>query len=370
MRPATNQSRSCDPEAAVFALSRRTEEPEELLTGGGWPRWARAAGALVILAAVAALLVGRLSSSTPAPAPSLPLPTVHPSPAPVIDAKRAYDVVMDGTTAWSIEGNRLVRSTSGQVMASSSLAVLHVPAAGERLLALDPERHVIWLVLANAVPTLMIEFDSRTLRAIVRRTWSQVVSGAAAVNGYLYLANDFGVAELSAYAVHPRIVAGLRGAVGPITADPADGRLIALDVSNPVGVWSYRHGQRPYEATERLGISQASVAVADGHIWVGGYGPEGAMLFELSPRTLLAVASRPFPALGRGAVVVAGGRKVIWVRSASASSDLLECIDARTGRIEQQFHLTGYDHLASTSGDAVVATDAGVLNLALGNCAG
>jgi hypothetical protein len=269
-----------------------------------------------------------------------------------------------------LSGSALTLMRDGEAVHTASVRDLDLLATSRPLLALDPARGVIWLVEANAAPTRMIEFDSETLHPVVTATWSQLVTGAAAVNGYLYLANDLGVAEMSPDMLHPRLVPGLRGAMGPIAADPIHHQLIAADVSDPLAVYSYRHGQLPYESPMRLPMAQGSLAVSDGNIWIGGYGDRGAMLFRLDPRTLHPVDGGRAPAFDQGAVVMSAGQHVIWVRPGDSVSDLFACVDAVTGRIEQRFHLSDVHRVSSTAGAGAIATDQGVLPLTMGNCAG
>jgi hypothetical protein len=171
--------------------------------------------------------------------------------------------------------------------------------------------------------------------------------------------------------MHPRFVSGLRGALGPVAADPTRHRLIVVDVSNPLAVWSYRHGERPYQSALRLPIGDGTIAVADGNIWVGGFGTRGAVLYRLDPETLLPTAGGRAPMFGPGADLLAGGRRVVWVRSGDESSDLLVCMEASTGRIEQRFRIIGdIPAVASTGGYAVLATAQGVLTMGLAGCRG
>jgi hypothetical protein len=171
--------------------------------------------------------------------------------------------------------------------------------------------------------------------------------------------------------MRPRYVAGLRGAIGPVAADPVRQRLIVVDASSPIGVWSYRHGELPYESELRLPMGHGTIAVAGGHIWLGGYGELGAMLYRLDPQTLRPVAGGRASVFDPGAVLVAGGRDVIWVRNGDEVPGLLVCVNATSGRIEQRYHvLAEVPAVASTGGYAVLATAQGVLNLRLTRCTG
>jgi outer membrane protein assembly factor BamB len=331
----------------------------------------------VVVGVLVTLVVIKLTGSSAdrsAPTSPTPVPTATagvPTRPTVFRPAQALDVVVDGDSQWVLSGNALSLSRDGEVVHIMSLGALHLEATSTPLLALDQSRRVIWLVVANAVPTRMIEFDSRTLRALVTVTWQQLVYGAAAVNGYLYLANDLGVAEVSPYTLHPRLVPGLRGAMGPIAADPAGHQLFAVDASTRLAVYSYRHGERPRESGTRLPIRMGSLAVADGYVWVGGYGEhDDARLYRIDPRTLEPVSGGRVATFDPGAVVISAGRHVIWVRNGGVSSDLFACVDAVTGRIEQRFHLSSVDRVASTDGVGVVATDQGVLQLTMGGCAG
>ena len=325
------------------------------------------AGLLVTLVLIK--LAGSSSETTgTGPAPT---PTSEVSPQPsTFSAAQALDVVIDGNNEWVLGGRTLKLVRDGVPIATTSVASLDLPVTSVPLLSLDPSRGVIWLVVGNAVPTRIVEFDSNTLQRVATATWSQLVSGAAAVNGYLYLANDLGVAEMSPITLKPRLVPGLRGAMGPIAADPTHRQLIAIDVSEPLAVYSYRHGQLPYESSLRLPMGKGSLAVADGNIWVGGYGYRGAMLYRLDPQSLRPVAGGRDKAFGPGAVVMSAGQHVVWVRRGDPTSDLFTCIDAMTGRVEQRFHLSGVDRVASTDGAGVVATHQGVLPLTMGSCVG
>lgn len=288
----------------------------------------------------------------------------------MFSAAQALDVVVDGNNEWVLSGRALTLMHDGEQIATRSISYLDLNTISAPVLALDAARDVIWLVVANAAPTQMIEFDTRTLQPIATASWSQLVTGAAAVNGYLYLENDLGVAEMSPDTLNPRLVPGLRGAMGAIAADPTHHQLIALDISDPLAVYSYRHGQLPYESAMRLPMRQGSLAVADGNIWVGGYGDRGAMLYRLDPRTLHPVSGGRARTYDQGAVVMSAGEHVLWVRAGDSGSDLFTCVDAATGRIEQHFHLARVRRVASTAGAGAIATDQGVLPLTMGGCAG
>jgi hypothetical protein len=71
--------------------------------------------------------------------------------------------------------------------------------------------------------------------------------------------------------------------------------------------------------------------------------------------------------LGPGAVVVASGQAVFWVRN-GASGDDLWCVDASSGRPVHHWVTPGV--VASTAGAAVVATSSGAAPLFLRGCAG
>jgi hypothetical protein len=371
-RPGINPSRSCSEEADV-PYREYEDSADELLSRRVLPRWERVGGYLAVAGLLVTLVLIKLAGSSSGTTGAGPAPTATfgiPTRPPTFGAAQALDVVVDGNNEWVLSGSTLKLMRDGETIATTSVAFLNLRTTSVPLLALDPSRGVIWLVVGNAAPTQMIEFDSRTLQPMVTATWSQLVSGAAAVNGYLYLANDLGVAEMSPDTLHPRLVPGLRGAMGPIAADPTHHQLIAIDVSEPLAVYSYRHGQLPYESALRLPMGRGSLAVADGNIWVGGYGYRGAMLYQLDPRSLRPIAGGRTSGMGQGAVVMSAGQHVVWVRAGDPSSDLFVCMDATTGRVEQRFHLAGVDHVASTDGSGVVATHQGVLPLTMGNCVG
>jgi outer membrane protein assembly factor BamB len=332
------------------------------------PRWLRALGVAVGGGVLAALVATQLSGAPNGARVAAP-PTAAPTKTPEnFGASQVLDVLISGGTEWLLEGRALVRVGAGRVVQRTSLHSLDFPVTSVPRLALDVATHTIWLVVENAAPTRMIQIDTNTMKVVRRLRWDQTVYGAVALDGYLFLANDFGVAQLPPGGVRPRVVAGLRGAVGPIALDQGRHRILALDASTPMALWSYRPGERPRES-QRLALSNGSVAVVGGRIWLGGYSADGAVLYRLDPRTLAPLAGGPAPTFDPGAIVVAGGAHVVWVRNGGVSN-LLACVDASTGRIEQRWRLPGAGVVASSNGTAVVATDEGVLSLVLVGCAG
>lgn len=330
---------------------------------------------MLLALAVVLVIVGTKFGGTasdrqalPTATPSL-VPTESPQP-PAYDKSRALAVVLGGDSQWSVVGERLIRSSPGHRARSVPLGSLHLKADDEPTLALDLPHDMVWLVVANSVPTRVVVYNSRTLHRIAGARWAQSVYGAAAVNGYLYLANDLGIAEMSPQTMRPRVVSGLRGALGPVAADAVHHQLIALDVFNPMAVYSYRHGELPRESEMRLPISHGSVAVADGRIWVGGFGAVGAELYRIDPHTLEPIAGGRAPLFDPGAVVAAGGRDVVWVRNGAVVPDLLLCLNANSGRPEQRYHVIGASPIASTGGYAVLGTLQGVVPMDLTRCAG
>ena len=340
------------------------EPDDEVLTDGGIPRWVGWVAVLTVVAVLAGLVVTHLPAEHSHPAASKPRPPANPA----VPVTAAPDVAKGTDTTWVLRDDALLSVEGPRVVARLSLQDLHL--SGTPRLAVDAAAHTVWIVVTNAVTGRMVEYDERTLRKLRDLTWRQLVQSAVAYRGHLYLQNDFGVADLAPGATRPRFIAGLSGAVGPLAVDPTRHRLIAIDLGYPTDVWSYRPGHRPVEARQPLDLSKGTLAVVDGTIWVGAFaGSGGAVLERLDPRTLRPIrhaAGRPFDP---GAVIVGDGARVLWVRPDSGS-DMLACVGARSGRIEQQWRLRDVAAVTSGPDGALAATPSGVLGLIMADCRG
>jgi hypothetical protein len=215
----------------------------------------------------------------------------------------------------------------------------------------------------------MVEFDARTLHRLRDVHWDQTVQSAAAYLGHLYVSTDRGVADLAPGSSVPNFIGGLYGAVGPIDVDPTRHRLVLLDLGYPTDVWTYRPGHEPVEASQPLAFGRGTIAVVDGAIWVGGYAASGAAVLErLDPMSLRPVAQSPIAdEFGPGAVIVAAGSHVLWLRSGNGG-DALVCADSRRARVEQNLDVGG--EVGSSSAGALIATDSGVIAPLLRGCQG
>jgi hypothetical protein len=277
---------------------------------------------------------------------------------------------MGSDAPWVLHGNTLFSVGGPRVARRLSLSGLRLRIGGAPRLAVDTGAHRIWIVVTNAATTRIVELDERTLRELRGVTWPQLVQSAVAYRGHLYLENDFGVADLAPGAAQPHVIAGLSGAVGPIAVDPTRHRLIAIDLGYPTDVWAYRPGHLPVEASVPIDIRNGSITVVRGMIWLAGYAGAGhAVLMRLDPSTLLPVQRADARLFDPGAVIVGSGTQVLWVQPGN-NSNLLACVSARSGRIEQQWRPPGVTAATSSAHGALVATPSGVLGLIMAGCTG
>jgi hypothetical protein len=288
---------------------------------------------------------------------------------PVVRNTTALDVAVDGKSRWVLKRDSLASLGDARVGRRVSLTGLHFPADSAPRLAVDTVEHRIWVVIGNAAPSRMIEYDEATLHRLRDITWPRLILDAVAYAGRLYLTTDYGTAELASGWRAPRLVGGLGGATGPVVVDPSRHRLIAIDLGYPTNVWTIRPGHRPVEATTLLDINRGSLAVVDGAIWVGGYLASGAVLERLDPRTFRPVLRTRPRLFDPGAVVIAGGARVLWVGSGSDSA-LLGCVSATSGRVEERWELPAVRGVVSNRHGALVATEGGVLGLIEDRCEG
>jgi hypothetical protein len=271
---------------------------------------------------------------------------------------------------WVVSRKSLALVRGSRVIRHASLTGTRLPTEGQVRLALDAAAHRMWIVTTQTAPTRALEFDLANLRLIRSLTWGELVADAVALRGHLYLSSDLGVGDLGPRAKLPAFIPGLRGAVGPIALDPTRHRLIAADLGSPTEVWTYRPGERPIAGRDFLPLTNGSLAVVKGAIWIGGESQRGAVVAQLDPRTLRPRPLRPLGLeFGAGAVIAGAGEDVLWV-SSMTDANALACLDATTGRVEQRWRVNGVNAVASDRGGALAATSSGLLGLVLSDCRG
>jgi hypothetical protein len=339
---------------------------DEVMSSGGLPRWLGFVAALAVAALLATLVRQGLAGGghTAAPAPTASATTEPPGPGPGV----AFDLARDSHGTWLLETTRLAQVSGTRVSRSASLH-LRVPARSIPVLTVDDTTNLVWVALANAAPSRLVAYDTTTMHKVRDVTWPQLIQGAAAYRGHLYLSTDFGVADLAPGTGTPRFIPGLAGAIGPIAVDAARNRLLAIDFGYPTVVWSYRPGSRPTQSPHLLPLIRGTIAVVDDAIWVAGFGTRHAEFTRLDPRTLRPVASAPTADFGSGAIIIGSGSQVLWMRAGS-NGNLLACVDAASGRVEQRWRVIDVNAVASDRSGALVATPSGVLGLVLSGCVG
>lgn len=290
---------------------------------------------------------------------------------PAVRSSAVRDVAMGTDAPWVLRGDALFSVGGPRVSRRLSLAGLHL-TEGRLRLAVDQVAHRIWIVVTDAPSSRMVEYDERTLTKLRDVRWRQLVQTAVAYDGHLYVQNDFGVADLAPGMPQPRFIPGLAGAVGPLAVDPTRHRLIAMDLGYPTDFWTYRPGQRPVEAARPLNLSQGTVAVVRGAIWVAALAGSGhgALLERLDPRTLRPVQRADARVFHSRAVIVGSGANVLWVQPSVFGANLLTCVSARTGRIEQRWHLPNVVAVTSGPDGALAVASGSVLGLILAGCQG
>jgi hypothetical protein len=323
--------------------------------------------------ALAVALVGRLIVQAIGPSGNHPsaASTKPPTPSNSKTARTVpLDVLRAGEGMWVVSRTRLSLVRGTRIIQHTPLTTFRLPDGGGLHLALDAQAGELWVVTVQTAPTRMLEFDLSGPAPIRDVRWGEPVTGAVAFDGHLYLSSDLGIADLAPGHAHPAFIPGLRGAVGPIAVDPSRRRLIAADLGSPTEVLSYRPGQRPFAGPEFLPLTNGTLTVVGGVVWIGGLGRHGAVIARLDPHTLRPLDWRRLgPEFGRGAVVVGGGERVLWVSSTS-DTNFLACVHATTGEVQQRWRLGGVNAVASDRHGALAATSTGLLGLVLSGCRG
>jgi hypothetical protein len=93
------------------------------------------------------------------------------------------------------------------------------------------------------------------------------------------------------------------------------------------------------------------------------------VLERLGPVTLRPLLRADAGRFRPGAAIAGSGARVLWVRG-TGRSELLTCVSAGSGRVEQRWQLPGVASVTSGRDGALVATRSGVLGLIMAGCQG
>ncbi|HEY2273629.1 MAG TPA: hypothetical protein VGH30_12695 [Jatrophihabitantaceae bacterium] len=364
---------------------------DELLDNGARrprPPWLIPVGLAVIVIAAFIVLVNRNSSSTPSAAPSRPAASSTPGPVataadlppgnaegqgsfgePIDAGANVLDVAVSGDMFWELQPRQILRYNEAGVQARGRLPFV-VPDRDELRIVLDLPTDGLWLVITEKRHTRLVEYDVVRLKLLRSLTLDGSASDAAALDGTLYLTVGNDLVRVPEHG-QPDRVAHESTSLAAIVTDSARGGLLMADVAAPTHLWRitpHTHGRVHVADPVSEPVIKASLAVANGAIWIAGFAHHGAVLMRLDPTSLKAVARSSLrQRLGPGAVLVAGGVLDVWVRSGGGSQDL-HCIDAAGGHPLQRWDISG--PVSSGGGTALVATADGAVPLQLSRCSG
>ena len=341
------------------------------------PRWVWLGAAALVVALVVAVAVSRHGSRHPraAKSPSTSVSVVVPQPAgsalPLASHSAALDVWASAREVWVLQPGHL--TLLDDLTSRRSAGSFHLAARepdSKTVMVVDPAFGMLWVAVEGVGVGRVLEFNAFTLDQF-RELTLPAISGAAALRGHLYVTSGARVVDIRRGAA-PRTVATAPAgtSLGSIVADPSRSRLLLIDSGSPIRLWIWRPGHALTLTSGPLAFAKGTIAVAHGQVWVGGYGQSGAALLHLaaSANDLTPVDISPLTGgLGPGALIVASGQRVLWVRSGAGGDDLW-CMDADTGRELQHWNLDGA--VTSTAGTAVIATSSGVRPLQLSGCPG
>lgn len=347
-----------------------------------WTWLALLAAVGVVVGLIAADRGGSHSTAAPSPSSSVvrvtqtvgpPTPSAAPAPAPLVGRKLplagrgpALDLVTTQDSTWVLQARRITLVDEFQSIVAS-VSWPGAPAGASARLQVDTIANELWVIVSGTARSRVYKYSAFALVAMSTTTLPDVL-GAAAFNGHLYVTSQGRLLDIPPLAV-PRIVGLTRDSLGPVVADLARSLIVVLDTSGPTHVWRYRPGHKLMPTPLTLPIGKVSIGVTSHGDWIGGFATDGPLLWHM---TNTADQASGVSALNRqlapGAVIVAAGTSVFWVRAGTASAGDLWCVAARTGRIEQHWVLDG--PVASTAGVAVIGTDSGVVRLDLTGCQG
>ncbi len=362
-------------------------EPEELLDAGGrrpLPRLVILAGVAIVALAVFTITRNNAAShnqlaaptASPTLFPSLP---VHASPVglgadsavePAINAGPTLDVAIAGETSWVLQPRGLVTIVRHRTQQTVRIPGRPLGIANTAKLVLDVPAGVLWVVSEGSSRGRVLEYDVVRLRLM--REWDSipVISGAAALDGRLYLTSGGRLLDLGSDPALG-VVRNVSTILGGVVADPARHRLLMFAYGPNTQVWPILLTARGRPVVGRpavVALSKPTMGVAEGSVWIAGYVGDRWVLSRLDPRTLQPTTESSLDPVfaTHGVDIVADGVVVIWVRD--QVDEQLRCIDAVTGEQLQAWMINGA--VASGGARALVATTGGAVPLALSACSG
>lgn len=341
-----------DVEFRVDPSPERGDEPpgEDVVDVGSrsLPRWAVALGAVIAFGLLGVAVVLRGEHHAPVVQVTEPsasaVGSLAPLPiSPVGDAvahqgnEIALDVALGGNVLYTLRYDLLTttNATSGAPIGQVHVSGLDYFYGGPTMhLFLDPDALTAWVLTPEVSPPQILEFNSTSLHERRTVVAPGIIYAAAVLSGRLYLATSAGVAVVTPGTGQPTLLPGVQERVEAIAADPARGRLLAVDAESPQHVIAIRAGSPVVARTSIARVISPALAVVGKRIWLAGYNGAGASVWRLDPLTLRPVDSSPVgDRAGPGAQLVAG-ESVLWVSGGGGlDQQKLWCIDSATGLI-------------------------------------
>lgn len=300
-------------------------------------RWLIGWLAVGCAAAVVAGVLAAQGGGGPAPTRPIHVMPLRPpervtfTPTPLILPDGAPAVFVDGTVV-ALAGDSLVWIDAAAD--TTAQARVDDPSADYTLVP-DPAANRVWLVRTGRGSMQATAYDSRGSREQVSFGARAPATGAALLDGSLYVTSRTGVQRIAAGVSSGSLNStGIRGADG-ITADPSRHRLLLVDAGMPGSIRILRPGAVSSARAAPAPFMKGELAVVAGQIWAAGYSRTGAVLARLDPVTLRPVRHSDLePYLGPGGNLVATGPRTLFVRS-GAGGEALWCVDADSGAVRR-----------------------------------
>jgi hypothetical protein len=360
---------------------------DEVLDAGArrpLPRWVALAAVAILALAVITVIRNNSAAhkqlAAPSPSPTLfpSFPVLHRSPVGLdvdsavgapIHGGRTLDVAVTGETSWLLQPRALVAIVRNHPPHAVRIPGPSLAAGNIAKLVVDIPGGVLWVVEEGTAHGRLLEYDVVRLRLIHEWHSVAVVGGAAALDGHLYLTCGDQLFEIKS-GPRPVSIASVSRTLGGVVADPARHRVLMYGTGSNTQVWPIvltTQGRSVVGQPSVVALAKATMGVAQGSVWIGGFATGRPVLTRLNPRTLQPSTESPVDSvLKPGAVIVASGVVVIWVRDSGGAQ--LRCIDAVTGSQLQAWMISGA--VASGGAHGLVATAAGAVPLALSACSG